>query len=176
MPYDSNCNACPYHQQMHLRESHRTSRNSPPIDLEINNSNTLLVFQAPGKEEWRVGRAIQPTIKTGGSAGRRIEMSWERSNKQRADFDIINSVQCFPGNEGERDLVPDVMAICSCSQRLENILRTNAYKKIVVFGDIANQVIATICKRLKVTTRIVVGKHPNGGVSQIALDNLWKES
>jgi uracil-DNA glycosylase len=135
---------------------------------------TTTVFQAPGNDEWRVGKAIQPTIKPGGSAGRRIEMSWERSHKQRTDFDIINSVQCFPGNEGKRDFVPDAMSIYSCSQRLENILKSHSYEKIVVFGDIAKQVIATNCKKLGIMTKIIIGTHPNGGVFRESLDVLWK--
>jgi len=174
MPYDSKCISCPYNQQQHLPVNQRTLRNSPPIDLENNNSKTLLVFQAPGKDEWEVGKAIQLTIKVGGSAGRRINMSWERCQKQRTDFDIINSVQCFPGNEGKRDLEPDVMAICSCSQRLENVLESNEYSKIIVFGGIANQVITSICKKLNAKSKIIDAPHPNGGVSKETLDNLWQ--
>ena len=82
MAYDSNCERCPYYNQENLSVNQRTTRNSPPVEFENNNSGTLLVFQAPGDVEWRVGRAIQPTVKIGGTAGRRIELSWKRVGKK----------------------------------------------------------------------------------------------
>ncbi|ADN78383.1 uracil-DNA glycosylase superfamily protein [Geobacter sulfurreducens] len=174
MGYDSNCNGCPYNQQRHLIATQRTTRTSPPVELEDHNSSTLLVFQSPGDAEWEAGKPLQPTIKVGGSAGRRIEMSWERRNRKRAEFDIINAVQCFPGNEGGRDVAPDAMAICSCSKRFENILNTKTYEKIIVFGDISKQVITALSYKLKLSARIIPAKHPNGGVSKTELDNLWE--
>ena len=171
MSYDAHCNGCPYHKQQHLSSTQTTSRISPPIELEENNSNTLLVFQAPGDDEWRIGKAIQPTIKQGGSAGRRVASSWARCNKKRSDFDIINTVQCYPGNQGERDISPNIIAICSCSKRLENTLQTKSYNKIIAFGDVAYQVISSIYKQNSV--EIICGKHPNGGVLNNDLDALW---
>lgn len=176
MSYDSTCNNCPYHKQQNLIENQKTARTCPPIELETNNSNILLVLQAPGYDEWKVGKAIQPTVKKGGSAGRRVELSWERSNKKRSDFDIINSVQCYPGRKnGKRDFTPDFMAIRSCSKRLETILETSKYEKVVVFGEIAKQVITEICKKFQLSLKIIPAKHPNNGASSDDLDNSWKD-
>ncbi|MCQ8876889.1 uracil-DNA glycosylase family protein [Pseudoalteromonas shioyasakiensis] len=173
MAYDSNCKKCPYHSQEHLIVNQRTTRNSPPVEFENNNSDTLLVFQAPGDVEWRVGRAIQPTVKVGGTAGRRIELSWERVGKNRANFDIVNSVQCFPGNEGTRDLAPNGVAINSCSYRLKAILNTKEYRKIITFGDVANQMVNSLLEIGNELPVIIQAKHPNGGTSKGELDILW---
>lgn len=167
-------NNCPYFQQQHLPQNQKTNRVNPPVEIELNNSKTLLVFQAPGDKEWEVGRPIQATTKAGGTAGKRIELSWQRSNKRRQDFDIINSVQCFPGNLGNRDTAPHAMAICSCSKRLESIFKQKNNKNIVVFGEIAEQVIRSICQNLNILPNVIPGKHPNGGVSRTELDSLWK--
>lgn len=145
-----------------------------PIGLEDNGSNVLLVFQAPGDVEWVKGLAIQPTQKVGGSAGRRIELSWGRTNQKRTNFDIINTVQCFPGNNNNRDLEPNVMAICSCSKRLNSILIKKQYNKIITFGEIANEVVLVILQNITNNKPIIIkSKHPNGGVSQQELDKLW---
>ncbi len=173
MEYDENCQSCPYYLQNHLSSGLRITRAAPPISLENNSSSTLLVFQAPGDMEWRSGKAIQPTKKQGGTAGVRIKNSWERKNKSRTDFDIINAVQCFPGNDGDRDLSPKLMAICSCSVRLNIILQSNKYKKIIVFGDIANEMIEKFTKNVGYTVNIIKAPHPNGGIKKATLDALW---
>lgn len=173
MSYDSNCNNCPYKNQKHLSNKNITNRKSPPIGLENNNSNTLLVFQSPGIEEWEKGQAIQPSRKKGGTAGRRIELSWERKQKNRYDFNIINAVQCFPGNDGNRDLEPNIMSICSCSNRLEHILNEKKYNKIILFGAIAQNVVDNLLNKLGLKVDVVKSKHPTGGLSNEYLDGLW---
>lgn len=175
MQYDEMCYGCPYFQQKHLSQRQRTSRFSPPVEFEKNSSRTLLVFQAPGDDEWRVGMAIQPTVKVGGSTGRRIEMSWERCERERHDFDIINAVQCYPGSDGDRDFEPEPVAINTCSNRLEIVLNSNSYQKIVVFGDVAKNILNDICNRNRISLNIVPAKHPNGGASKVELDSLWKD-
>jgi len=173
MSYDSNCDNCPYKNQIHLNNDNKTNRESPPIELESNNSDTLLIFQAPGTEEWIKGKAIQPVIKQGGTVGRRIELSWKRKKKNRNDFDIINTIQCFPGNNGNRDLEPNNMSICSCSNRLESILKKNRYKRIIAFGEISQNVVDNLIRKLKLEVNVVKSKHPAGGLSNKNLDSLW---
>lgn len=176
MTYNIHCSNCPYKNQSHLVQDYITDRMSPPIILEDNNSDILLVLQAPGVEEWSDGLPIRPTKKRGGSAGQRLELSWQRKNRKRQDFDIINVVQCFPGNDGDRDLKPNIMATCSCSNRLLDVLMTKAYKKIIVFGVVAKDVVTTLKQRLNYNPLIVESKHPSGGVKNVELDDLWKES
>ena len=174
MGYDSNCNNCPYKEQIHLNNENKTNRENPPIELENHNSEILLVFQSPGTEEWEKGQAIQAVKKRGGTAGKRIESSWERMNKNRNDFDIINTVQCFPGNDGGRDLKPNNISICSCSNRLKQILTTNKYSKIIAFGKIAQSVVKHLTNNPKIKTEVIESKHPTGGLSNKDLDSLWK--
>ena len=173
MGYDNYCENCPYKNQIHLEENYRTIRDSPPIELENNKSDILLVFQSPGIEEWKTGEAIEPTIKKGGTAGRRIKLSWDRKNKKRTDFDIINTVQCFPGNDKKRDFKPNIMSICSCSKRLENVLSNSKYNKVILFGEIAENVVENLINKLNLKIKIVKSKHPTGGLANKNLDNLW---
>ena len=174
MSYDSHCDNCPYKNQIHLNTDKKIDRKSPPIELENNDSNTLLVFQAPGTEEWKVGKAIQPIIKPGGTAGRRIELSWKSVGKSREDFDIVNAVQCFPGNNGDRDLKPNSMSICSCSNRLKDILNGSSYTKIILFGEIAQNVVDNLINTLSLDeVDVQRSKHPTGGLSKKDLDDLW---
>lgn len=173
MSYDINCEKCPYINQSNLTVNQKTKREKPPIELENNESDVLLIFQAPGTEEWEEGKAIQPTTKQGGTAGKRIQSSWERKDKKRSDFNIINAVQCFPGKESKRDFQPNIKAICSCSKRLENILLNKQYRKIITFGKIAEELTNSILKSLKVKPVIINMIHPTGGLKNIDLDNLW---
>ena len=174
MSYNQNCYNCPYNNQIHLAKTpYITTRNTPPIELEDNQSDILLVFQAPGSEEWKVGFAIQPTVKPGGTAGSRLLQSWNRKSKSRSDFDIINTVQCFPGNTGNRDTAPNVMAICCCSKRLLLVLQSKSYRKIITFGDLAFQVVSNLILSCSHQPQLIQARHPNGGVSQKILDSLW---
>jgi len=172
--YDINCLNCPYNHQKHLIDgSFQSSRSNPPVVLENNGSDVLLVFLAPGNKEWEVGKAIQPTKKTGGSAGVRVENSWKRKGKSRTDFNIINTVQCFPGNNGDRDLEPNTKAISSCSNRLEVIIKSSEYCKILAFGEVAQQIIFKLLGSKDYEKRVIAMRHPNGGVKNKDLDGLW---
>ena len=42
---------------------------------------------------------------------------------------------------GEWDLEPNDMSICSCSNRLEYILKKSNYNRIILFGEIAQKVV-----------------------------------
>jgi uracil-DNA glycosylase family 4 len=173
MPYDQHCASCPYREQQHLRHEQQTSRDSPPIELETNGRSTLLLFQAPGTKEWEVGKPIQPTRRRGGTAGARIQESWIRAGKERRDFDILNAVQCFPGNDGGRDREPAEKSITCCQSRLGAILNQKNYTKIIVFGNVASSVVAALTRGDTIKAQIVQAPHPNGGVFKAVLDALW---
>lgn len=173
MAYDLHCQSCPYFQQRHLQGALKTSRNSPPVELESHGSSTLLVFQAPGDREWVAGKPIQPTIKPGGSAGVRIRNSWQRVGKSRDDFDIINAVQCFPGKDGYRDLAPRSEAIFACAMRLNVILEQRGYHKIIAFGNVAFKTVGSLISANGIEPRLLHAAHPNGGVLNSTLDYLW---
>lgn len=174
MPYDQNCHTCPYYQQVHLRVgTFRTTRLSPPVELEDNGSATLLVFQSPGDAEWEVGRPIQPTKKVGGTAGIRILNSWIRKGLQRDSFDIVNAVQCFTGNGGKRDFDPNAMAICCCSKRLKFVIDAKQYTRVITFGGVAFQVVSHLVQTAINRPSVSMAPHPNSGVRNDMLDALW---
>lgn len=170
--FDS-CGYCPYKQQRHLTDEQKTNRLEPPIGLESNNSKTLLVFQSPGVEEWECGKAIQNITKPGGTAGARIYQSWERTGFVRNDFDIVNLIRCFSGSTSSRDNKPDLLAICSCVDKLIADLNTHQYERVISFGDEANQIISALKKSGRFKFIVRNSKHPNGGASQDSLDALW---
>lgn len=181
MGYDKYCSECPYFYQKHLPDSAKTTRSSPPIGLESNDSKVLLVFQSPGEEEWNVGMAIQPTKKRGGTAGSRIAQSWGRTGCARHNFDIINVVQCFPGkiyggNSGGRDAKPNQMAICACAYRLKNVFESQQYKRVIAFGEIAQDVVKSISSTTGFSGQVVEARHPSSGMTRSELDLLWQES
>jgi len=173
MAYDAHCLACPYFQQRHLQAELMTSRNSPPVELEPHGSPILLVFQAPGSMEWDAGKPIQPTKRRGGTAGVRIHNSWKRVGKARDDFDIINAVQCFPGNYGGRDLTPMTDAKTCCARRLNVILEQGHYRKIIAFGDVAFEMINSLTSASGINPCSIQAAHPNSGTSNSTLDSLW---
>ncbi|MBX2977479.1 MAG: hypothetical protein KF721_15235 [Ignavibacteriaceae bacterium] len=174
MSYNIHCDLCPYFNQLHLEGNiFSTNRNSPPIILENNSSSMLLVFQSPGIKEWEEGIAIFPERKKGGSAGRRIELSWIRKQKQRSEYDIINVVQCFPGRVGIRDNFPSISAICSCKNRLKDVLENSNYVKIIAFGTLAIDVTKSILREINKNVPLVESVHPNGGITNEELDRLW---
>lgn len=167
------CGVCPYIEQAHIHDLKlKTSRVNPPIELENNNSDILLIFQSPGDVEWKIGRAVQDTTKIGGTAGSRISDSWKRVSKSRTDFDIVNLVRCFPGRKEKRDLKPNMKSICSCTVKLSFDLIKKEYKKIIVFGALAKKSVATL-QEVYPKTLFKFATHPNGGIKKKDLDNLW---
>lgn len=172
--YDKICETCPYIHRKHLKGSIYDNNLYKPLKLELNGSKILLVFQAPGEEEWKNGEAISSMKKQGGTAGKRIENSWGRRYKERTDYDITNVVQCFPGKSSTvRDGEPNVMAICACKERLKKAIEMEKYDKIITFGSIAKDVVDGILNGNFTNITVVNSKHPTGGISNADLDKLW---
>lgn len=123
--------------------------------------------------EWVAGKPIQPTPKRGGTAGVRIQNSWRRKGKARDDFDIINAVQCFPGNDGDRDFKPMSDANSCCAKSLNGILEQGIYREIIAFGDVAFETVNLLIGGSGINSQLIRAAHPNGGVSNSTLDSLW---
>lgn len=120
-----------------------------------------------------MGAALQPTIRQGGTAGSRLLQSWKRKGKRREDFDLVNAVQCHPGNDGARDLPPREDALERCAGRLATIIRDGSYSRLVTLGAAATNAAKEILSRegLKIEIRECI--HPNGGATRKMLDSLW---
>jgi len=171
---NENCSACPYFKQSHLIGSDFiTSREFPPVASEINGSNTLLVFQSPGVREWDIGLPLQATKKRGGSAGRRVELSWLRTGFRRKQFDITNAILCYSGFHCGRDNHPAQDAERCCINNLRAVISGGSYSRIISFGDVANRLTAEVLESAFATADWVAVKHPCGGLKNKDLDSLW---
>lgn len=160
------CTGCPY------KGGNSLLRQCVPIKIEDNGSDILLIFQAPGINELINGKAVQPTTVVGGSAGKRILNSWNRTGKSRVDFDIVEAVRCYPGaNKQGRDKKPVKAAKQYCLKSLEREINQKQYSKIIAFGIIAQKMVKSISR--KYACQIIDATHPNGGCSNNDLDGLW---
>lgn len=162
-----NCDGCPYKDRQHLEGKMYEIRNSPLLP-ELNNSFTLLVFQSPGLNEWINGHPISSNSKR--STAHKIERAFSLAGKARIDFDITNSIQCYTGKLPEdgiskpRDRPVNQYAIERCSNRLQDLISSKKYKKIVIFGRVAQKAISKI--DLSEGTLIEYSAHPSArGVS-----------
>ena len=168
--YHSYCNGCPYEEARHLSVQQRRVR-SAPLSMEDNEGSILLVFQAPGESEWELGRPVIST-KTS-SAGVRLTNAFPKVGKTRLDFNITNTVQCFPGKQeaqtGERprDKPPTASARAHCSHWLRQDIEGRKYERVVVFGAHAKKAIHAL--GYKDDPRFRYLKHPTGGLSSACL-------
>ena len=171
------CHHCPYFDQQHIAASAAVVvRDSPPVLSESNGSRILLVFQAPGIDEWETGKPLQPTIKPGGSAGRRIELSWSRTGFNRNNFDITNAVLCYPGRKKIRDNKPSEKAIACCIKNLEKTILNGNYSRVIAFGETAIKSSEFILQSVKSIKRLIRFRHPCGGCDNASLDTLWDKN
>ena len=151
-----------------------------PIGLESHKSKVLLVFQAPGKDEWKgnnsnLGR-VPVSSTTPHSAGKRIMNSLDRIGKNRNDFDFVETVRCYPGKKTNgRDNKPRQSAIKLCINHLAKDIESNKYKKIICFGKIASNAVKPLLENNN-SIEMIVLPHPTGHLSNDKLDrNLRRE-
>ena len=169
MPSDfgCHCDGCQYQYGDHLPHEDRAG----PLEMEDNGSPILLVFQAPGEQEWVNRRPISSTKPR--SAGNRLKNIFALLGKARESYNITNAVQCFPGKKPTvngnkpRDRVPSASARRSCVQWLRNDLEAREYTKVIVFGAIARKAVESIVG--KADGRFEYLRHPTGGISTARL-------
>jgi len=148
-----------------------SGRLNNPLSEELNNSLTLLIFQAPGIEEWNQGVPIISSSPY--SAAARIRNSLNRMGKSRGDFDITNSVQCYPGVNGQgRDKAPKETVRRKCQSWLDINITIKEYNKIIVFGSIAKKSVLSL--GYGSDSRFLFLKHPSGGLKNSILDNALR--
>lgn len=167
--YNSHCDGCPYTGARHLSTDDKASR-STPLSMENNGASILLVFQAPGENEWNKGRPI--CSEAPGSTGKRLEDAFRQLGKTRQDFNITNCVQCFPGKRPAtpgarpRDNPPIAEARAHCSRWLYEDMEVANYKRIVVFGKVAEKALQLYMGNKRYVKFV---KHPAGGLSNSKL-------
>ena len=142
--------------------------------MENNVSSVLLIFQAPGIDEWKSGKPISSTNPR--SAGVRIASALGVAGRSRKDYNITNTVQCFPGkreprSDGKsRDKAPTADVRLHCREWLRQDIEKYQYKRIVVFGSIARKVVWDLGYRND--PRFVFSRHPTGGISIARLSEV----
>ena len=126
--FGTHCNGCPYRgQTCHL-----------PLSMEVNATRALLIFQAPGEQEWRRRRPV--ISENPYSAAARLRNSLRRIGACRCDFSITNAVQCYPGKcSNGQDESPRAQAKRSCAQWLRADIEAYRWRRVVVFGAIAKK-------------------------------------
>jgi uracil-DNA glycosylase family 4 len=142
--------------------------------MEDNKGSILLIFQAPGINEWTNGRPVSSPESR--SAGMRLEAAFAHCGTTRASYNITNAVQCFPGKQENprggkcaRDKAPLAAARRHCADWLREDLNAHRYKRVVVFGSLARKTVKELDCVEK--TRFIFKKHPSGGLSN---DDLYE--
>lgn len=183
----SNCSLCPYFNQQHLTgiNSIYSIQNPTPLSMDIgSNADTLLIFQAPGVDEWTgntvSGNRIPIDSQNSHSAAARMRNSMQRNVVQRTNYDITEAVQCFPGKRNNgRDKKPSSISQRCCLQHLIADLSQKQYNKIVAFGKVAYKsamLAVNTVNHLKLgitQPQPTFAQHPSSGVDKTTLDSSY---
>lgn len=179
------CINCPYNQQQHLAVNLQSNVNSPlSIRYGRKNADKLLIFQAPGIDEWQgntVSGNREPidSISSHSAAARMRNSIIKRKHLTKDDYDITEAVQCFPGKSStsNRDKQPCAKSRYYCLQYLISDLSHKQYRQIVAFGDVAYEMacIAVNCvlQMGYIQTQPIHAKHPSSGVTNKELDQSY---
>lgn len=169
MPNDTkNCPTCPFNKYNTCALKSKnikyiwSKKNKGPLVLENNRSQILLVFEAPGIDEWS---KRQPIISNRVySAGRKFNEALKRAGKARTNYDITEAVLCFPGKSStgkNQKIQTEVKSAAKyCITFLINDIVTHNYGKIICFGNVAYESVCTAC-------RIIQSKHLQYATPQI---------
>jgi len=166
----ANCADCRYIHGRHLPDVAKALR-SHPLSLEDNGSRTLLIFQAPGIEEWKSGKPISSD--SAQSAGGKLRKAFHLLGKQRTDYNVSNVVQCFPGkqapkgNKEPRDKSPPKSVRIACSKWLREDISKGNYTRVVVFGRHAEKAVKEL--GYENDSRFVFVPHPTASGVSIAM-------
>ena len=182
----SNCSGCPYCNQTHLKGTSYYSNANSPLSIDMgNNADTLLIFQAPGADEWAggtntsSGNRIPIDSKNTRSTAERMRKSMNRKGVNRSDYDITEAVQCFPGRGiSGRDKKPNAKSQKYCLAHLVNDLSQKKYRKIIAFGQVAHENALAAVNAVNAMGNIsqpqpTPAPHPSSGVSDTTLNSSY---
>ncbi len=170
--YYKHCKDCDYNLANGFAPT-EIIRPKTPLSVENNSSKTLLVFQAPGYAEWSEGKPI--CSENVHSAAARIRNALKRLKLNRQDFNITNAVQCLPNKAASgRDKSPTANARKCCLKWLKIDIESTAYRKIVVFGRVAEQSVGDL--GYSNDKRFSFLRHPSGGLSNEELDRTLEQT
>lgn len=165
------CTNCQYQQSSSMK-----------LRYENNNSDYLLVFQAPGFSEWTggtltmSGNRIPIDSVSAHSCAERMRRSFSRKHVCRTNYDIAEAVCCYPGKLASgRDKRPRVGSIKQCTVNMATLLKKKKYSKITCFGKIAYKVVVDAIATIQGWNGPVpvYAAHPSGRVSDSRLDSSY---
>ena len=149
-------NNCPYKKcskqpSKNLQYIYSKKNNGPMELFSMNTANDiLLVFEAPGIDEWCKGEPI--CSKRRGSAGYKFNSELNKIGKQKQNYDIVEAVRCFPGKStvGANQKIQTELekAAKYCNKFLKQVILSKNYIKIICFGKIAKKSICSTIRRL----------------------------
>ena len=165
------CKNCPYNPANSQERDVPSPIAHSPLSLEANATSTLLIFQAPGADEWKACKPI--CSDNPWSAAARIRNALSRLGKEREEFSITNATQCYPGeSKSGRDRPPTASARRHCASWLKEDIESSAFSKIIVFGRSAKQSVTELgCAS---DPRFLFLPHPSGGLSNADLDSALR--
>lgn len=164
--FRDHCTECPYNPTNEHSES-PINRPLAPLNMEVNATQTLLIFQAPGVDEWEKREPI--CNPKSNSAAARIRKALERTGQSRMGFSITNSVQCYPGKGASgRDNPPLSAAKKCCANWLKQDIEAFAFSRIVVFGSKAKESVTKLGYANDPRFRFL--RHPSGCLTNADLD------
>lgn len=168
--FENHCKNCPYNPVNGY--SYSPSQRPPaPLLMENNSARALLIFQAPGADEWAVRKPI--CSENPNSAAARIRNSLARLDRSRTDFSITNSTQCYPGKRNSiRDKPPLTSARKCCTNWLKLDIESLAFTRIIVFGTNAKSSVTEL--GYANDPRFMFLRHPSGRLSNSLLDVALK--
>lgn len=166
----ANCTDCPYIDGHHLTAEDKAIQGHP-LSLENNGSVILLIFQAPGIEEWKSGKPISSD--NARSAGSKLKKAFQLLGRERVDYNISNAVQCFPGKQAStgkkapRDKLPPKAARNACLKWLREDIFSGNYTRVVVFGRHAKDAVKKL--GYEQDSRFLFVHHPTAAGVSIAM-------
>lgn len=164
---------CPYKKAAADDDGNFNKSARAPLHMEGNSSQTLLILQAPGLDEWEARKPLWS--ENPHSASARIRNSLRRIGLARTDFSITNSTQCYPGKgKLSRDKPPLASARRCCSYWLKQDITSAEFSRIVVFGTLAEKSVYEL--GFRGDKRFTFIGHPSGRLSNIELDAALKPS
>lgn len=168
--FNNHCQICPYNPVNGHSDTPK-NRSPAPLFMEANSPHALLIFQAPGGDEWAARKPICSANPN--SAAARIRNSLVRIDKSRTDFSITNSTQCYPGKGNSiRDKAPLTSARKCCVNWLKQDIEAFAFSRIIVFGAKAKSSVSEL--GYTSDPRFLFLRHPSGGLGNAVLDEALR--
>lgn len=171
----SNCNSnCPYNfsslNNANLSNNKNyifNKKNSGPLSMIDNKKQILIIFEAPGIDEWSKNEPL--SSKRLGSAAKKFKDALATAGKNINNYDIAEAVYCFPGKsgkgQGQKIQTELDLAATFCETHLASEILSKNYTKIVCFCKVAYDSVTRIIQKLVL--------HPHYNATYLATNVIY---